>query len=196
MVARLLDLAGIERDRIQLRRVSAAEGALFADYVKEVSQTTTELGPFDASKYRLRLAAIERALETRRLRWLSGMEHQLSFEENVYGEKTDPELMREVLDESIQSEYHKSLILEMLELQPLSVREMAEISGLPAYTVSLRLNELENERKAEFHSHEGTTARFSSLVATTLPEAKAADVADYPLLKDSDHIEVQKADSL
>jgi hypothetical protein len=193
LVARLLDLAGIERNRVQLRRVSAAEGALFADYVKEVSQITTELGPFDVSKYRLRLAAIMRALGTRRLRWLSGMEHRLSIEENVYGEKTNPELMREVLDESIQSEYHKALILEMLELQPLSVREMAEISGLPAYTLSLRLNELENERKAKFHSHEGTTARFASLVVSPMPEAKAADNSDYPLLKDNDHIKVQKA---
>ncbi len=193
MVAKLLDLAGIERDRVQLRRVSAAEGALFADYVREVSQTTTELGPFDAPKYRLRLAAIKRALETRRLRWLSGMGHRLSIEENVYGEKTNPELMREVLDESIQSEYHKALILEMLEVQPLSVREMAEKSGLPPYTISLRLNELENERKAEFHSHEGTTARFASMVVSTLSEQKAADVSDYPLLKDSDHVEVQKA---
>jgi len=165
VVAKLLELAGIDRERVQLRRVSAAEGTLFSEYVTEISKTTTKLGSFDAEKYKLQLAAIKRALGTRRLRWLSGMEDQLGKRENVYGEKTDPELMKEVINESISSEYHKAFIIEMLKEGPLSVREMADISGIPVYTVSSRLNELEREGKAEFHSHVGTTAKFVSLAA-------------------------------
>ncbi len=165
MVAKLLDLAGIERERVQLRRVSAAEGALFSEYVTEVSQKTLEMGPFDPTQYMLELGAVQRALGTRRLRWLSGMEHQLDKAENVYREKTDPDLMEEVLSEAIRSEYHKALILEMLGEGPLSVREMAERSGMPVYTVSTRLNELERDGLAEFNCHEGSTAKFASLAA-------------------------------
>jgi predicted Rossmann fold nucleotide-binding protein DprA/Smf involved in DNA uptake len=165
VVAKLLDLAGIERERVQLRRVSAAEGALFAHYVKEISDVISELGPFQKEQYNLQTAAIKRALSTRRLRWLSGMEYHLDKHENVYGEKTNPELVEEIIDESIASEYYKALILEMLKEGPLSVREMAEKSGLKPYLVSTRLNELEREGQAEFHSHVGTTAKFVSLAA-------------------------------
>lgn len=93
------------------------------------------------------------------------MEYQLGEQENVYGEKTDPDLMNEIIEESIRSEYYKALILEMLKEGPLSVREMAEKSGLKPYTISLRLNELEREGQAEFHSHVGSTAKFASLAA-------------------------------
>ncbi len=165
VVAKLLELAGIDRERVQLRRVSAAEGALFTEYVKEISEKTTELGPFDPNEKRLQLAAIERALGSRRLRWLYGMEKQLEVKENVYGEKTDPELMSEILNEAIVSEYYKAMIIEVLKDGPLSVREMAEKTGIPVYTISLRLNELEREGKAEFDSHEGTTAKFISTAA-------------------------------
>ncbi len=161
----MLDLAGIERERVQLRRVSAAEGALFSEYVREVSQATLEMGPFDPGKFKLQLAAMQRALGTRRVRWLTGMEYQLEKGDNVYGEKTDPELIDEVVTEAVESEYHKSLILEMLSEGPLSVREMAEKSGVSVYKVSTRLNELEREGKAEFDSHDGTTAKFATIAA-------------------------------
>jgi F420-non-reducing hydrogenase iron-sulfur subunit len=165
VVAKLLELAGIKRDRVQLRRVSAAEGALFAQYVNDVSETTANLGPFDKDKYQLQLAAIERACNTRRLRWLTGMEHHLQNHDNVYETRTNPDLVIEILDEAIESEYHKGLLLEVLKDGPLSVREMAEKSGMPVYTVSKRLNELENDGLAEFDSHEGTTPKFISLAA-------------------------------
>ena len=165
MITKLLNHAAIDPARVQLRRVSAAEGALFAQYVKEISATVSELGSFDPEQYQLQLKAIKRALGTRRLRWLSGMDYHLGQRENVYGEKTDPQLMQEVLDESIASEYDKAFILEMLAEGPLSVREMAQKSGLPVYTVSTRLNELEREGQAEFHSHAGSTAKFIGTAA-------------------------------
>jgi len=160
-----LDLAGINRERVQLRRVSAAEGALFAEYVRDISETATKLGPFDRSKYQLQIAAIERAYNTRRLRWLTGMEYHLQHNDNVYETRTNPELVHEILDEAIESEYHKGLILEVLKDGPLSVKEMAQKTGLKVYTVSKRLNELEKEGLAEFNSHDGTTPKFISLAA-------------------------------
>jgi F420-non-reducing hydrogenase iron-sulfur subunit len=93
------------------------------------------------------------------------MEYPLQTRNNVYDTKTDPALFQEVLDEAIVSEYHKGLLLEVLKEGSLSVREMAAKTGLPVYTISKRLNELENEGLAEFASHEGTTPKFVSLEA-------------------------------
>ncbi len=123
------------------------------------------MGPFDAASKQLQLTAIKSALSTRRVRWLYGMDKQLEIKENVYGEKTDPELMSEILNEAIISEFHKAMITEVLKEGPLSVREMAEKTDIPVYTVSLRLNELEREGKAEFNSHVGTTAKFAIIAA-------------------------------
>jgi len=148
-----------------LRRVSAAEGALFAQYVRDVSETTTALGHFEKENFQLQLAAIERAFKTRRLRWLTGMEYHLQHHDNVYQTRTNPELVGEILDEAIESEYHKGLILEALKEGPLSVKEMAGKTGLPVYTDSKRLNELEKEGLAEFASQDGTTPKFISLAA-------------------------------
>lgn len=123
------------------------------------------MGPFESEKFTLQLAAIERAFKTRRLRWLTGMEYHLQHHDNVYHTRTNPELVLEILDEAIESEYHKGLLLEVLKQGPLSVKEMAGMTGLPVYTVSKRLNELEKEGLAEFDSHEGSTPKFISLAA-------------------------------
>ncbi len=60
-------------------------------------------------------------------------------------------------------EYQKALILESLREGPQSVREMAGNTGLPVYTVSLRLNDLERRGLTELQSFEGTTPKFIRL---------------------------------
>lgn len=47
VVEDLLEIAGIGKDRMQLRWVSAAEGQLFAEYVSQITELTRNLGPFD-----------------------------------------------------------------------------------------------------------------------------------------------------
>lgn len=138
---------------------------MFAEYVRDISKSADELGPFDVEKYAIQLAAIKRALGTPRLRWMIGMEYTLKNEENVYQDMTKPELLDEVLDEAIESEYHKGLIMEAIKDKPLSVSEMAAATGLPVYTISLRLNELESEGLAEFDSHDGSTPKFACIAA-------------------------------
>ena len=46
-------------DRVKLRWVSAAEGQLFANLVKELSGVMQAMGPFDLEEYKLPLAAVE-----------------------------------------------------------------------------------------------------------------------------------------
>ena len=46
---------------------------------------------------------------------------------------------------------------------PQSVREMAGKTGLPVYTVSLKLNDLERRGQAELKCYEGSTPKFIGL---------------------------------
>ncbi|GKT08562.1 hypothetical protein DSTSK_18670 [Desulforhabdus sp. TSK] len=165
VVEQLLDYSGIGRKRMALRWVSAAEGQIFADTVKELTESTKELGPFDAQAYNLQLAAVERVLQGPRVRWMTGVDLHVTERGNVYGEKVDEQAFRAMFEQSLKEEYEKALILEVLGDGPSSVREMAGKTGLPVYTVSLRLNDLERRGLADLQKFEGSTPRFVRLAA-------------------------------
>lgn len=161
----LLDISGIGKDRVCLKWVSASEGQLFADYVAAFTKQTCLLGPFNPEQYKLELDAVERALMSPRLRWLTGMEMALTEKGNVYGEKLDEDDYQELIRKSVEEEYEEALILEVLKVGPQSVREIAFETGFPVYTVSLRLGNLERHNKAQFQEYDGTTPKFVSLAA-------------------------------
>jgi F420-non-reducing hydrogenase iron-sulfur subunit len=165
VVEQLLDLSGIGRDRMALRWVSAAEGQLFADTVKGLTETTSKLGRFDADHYSLQLAALTNVLTAPRLRWLTGMDRQVTELGNVYSEKVDESVYETLVNQACYEEYQKALILEVLKDGPLSVREMAGKTGVPVFTVSIRLNDLERRGLAELIGYEGSTPKFIRLAA-------------------------------
>jgi DNA-binding transcriptional ArsR family regulator len=165
LVEQLLDLAGIGRNRMALRWVSAAEGQIFANTVGELTEATKALGPFDLERHKLQMTAVEAVVRGPRMRWLTGMDRHVTEKANVYGEKIDEELYRKTAKQALTDEYHKALIMESLKAGPLSVREMASATGLPVYTVSLRLNDLEKRGLAELKGYEGSTPKFIALAA-------------------------------
>lgn len=91
------------------------------------------------------------------------MDRHLTERGNVYNEKIDEEKYWQVMQQAAVNEYQKALILESLKEGPQSVREMAGSTGLPVYTVSLRLNDLERRGLAELKGYEGTTPKFIRL---------------------------------
>ena len=160
-----MDLSSIGRGRLQLRWVSAAEGQLFASYVTELSELIGKLGPFQSNDFKLELSALEAVLKSTRIRWLMGMDRHITEEENVYHEKLNSEAYQAFVRQAVADEYEKGLIVEALSDGPQSVRELAGKTGLPVYTVSLRLNDLERAGQAQFQEFEGTTAKFVRLAA-------------------------------
>jgi F420-non-reducing hydrogenase iron-sulfur subunit len=165
VVEQLMSLSGIGVDRVKLRWVSAAEGQLFANLIKELSGVMQAMGPFDLDEHKLPLAAVEGALNSPRLRWLMGMERQLIEHENVYHFKLDEANYKQVLKVAVEEEYQKALILEALNAGPQSVREIAARSGLPVYTISILLSDIEKAGQVDLHGYEGTTPRFVRLAA-------------------------------
>ena len=165
MLKQLFEVAGIGRDRIELRWVSAAEGQMFADFVKELTQRTRELGPFDPASFELQLAAVNGALDSPRLRWLVGIDRQLTQRENVYHERISEEEFQKMLRSAVEMEYQQALIIHAMKKHPMTVREIAKKTGLSIHTVSLRLGNLEKSGKVDLHSYEGTTPRFVGIAA-------------------------------
>lgn len=161
VVQQLLELSGIGRDRVAVRWVSAAEGQLFANYVKELTDLVQNLGPFKPEEFAFKLKAIERALDSPRIRWLTGIDRQLTTKENVYHEKIDETEYRKMLSTAVEMEYQRAMIMEALREGPKSVREIALQTALPIYTVSIRLGDLEKMGHADLHNYEGTTPRFA-----------------------------------
>ena len=164
VVEYLLDLTGIGRDRMAVRWLSAAEGRLFAEHVNKFSEKTRQLGPFDPREFELVLAAARDALNSPRLRWLMGIETQIIEKGNVFKEKIEEKEYWNLLKKAVEDEYHDALVLEILKEDTQSVREIALKTGLPVYTVSLRMGELERRHKAKLKGYDGNISLFSSLV--------------------------------
>ena len=165
LVRYLLELSGLGQDRLQVRWVSATEGQQFAEYVTELTEQVRQLGPLDRDQMGLQLAAVSRSINSPDLRWLLGMQRQLTERENVYHDRLDPAAYEEMLKSSAKEEYYRSLIYEALKAGPRTVRQIAAVTGLPIYTVSLRLNDLEKISLVSILGHEGTSPKFGLLAA-------------------------------
>jgi F420-non-reducing hydrogenase iron-sulfur subunit len=165
VVRYLLEISGLNKNRLQVRWVSATEGQQFAEYVTELTNLLRELGPLDRDQMGLQLAAVSRSINNPDLRWLMGMQRQLTERENVYHDRLDPAAYEELLKSSAEQEYHRSLIYEALKAEPRTVRQIAALTGLPIYTVSLRLNDLEKISLVNILGHEGHSPKFGLLAA-------------------------------
>ncbi len=160
MVRYLLKISGIDQDRLHLRWVSATEGQQFAEYVTELTEVLRELGPLDHDQMAVRLAAVSRAVMNADLRWLMGLKRQLTERGNVYQERLDPAAYDQVVKSAALEEYHRALIQEAIETGPQTVRQMAVVTGLPVFTVSLRLNDLEKISLVNIQGHEGHSPKY------------------------------------
>ncbi len=165
LVRYLLEISGIGQDRLQVRWVSATEGQQFAEYVTQLTELVQELGPLDRDKMALQIAAVSRAIDSPDLRWLMGLQRQLTERENVYHEKLDVTVYEDVVKAAAKEEYYRGLIYGALEAGPKTVREIAAATGLAVYTISLRLNDLEKTSLVNIQGHEGHSPKFGLMAA-------------------------------
>ncbi len=131
MTKKLLAKTGLNPERLQLKWISASEGQLFADTMKEITEKITELGPSPVAGSSPELDILEQLLiirnaaEDYRLRVLIGKGISLMDEHNVYNEQLDPKRFEELLDNAIEEEYIRSGILYMTKEKPVSVIDIS-----------------------------------------------------------------------
>lgn len=161
----LLEISGLNQERLQIRWVSATEGQQFAEYVTELTDRLRELGPLDRDQMALPLAAVSRAIMNPNLRWLIGIGRKLTERGNVYHERLDPMVYDHLLKSCAEEEYQQALIYEALKAGPQTVQQIANRTGLPIYTIALRLNDLEEIALVSILGHEGNDPKFGILAA-------------------------------
>ena len=159
----MLKRAGIEPERLRMEFLSSAEGAKFAEVVKQFVDEIRSLGPTplldDARKKRLEnsIGALSEAMSRTRLRALVGKWRRVVEKGNVYGDTVDEVAWRGMLDRSIDEEMTRSQILLLLKERPRSCLELAEEVGVdPARAlrelVFLRQHNLIDVQKVEGRS--------------------------------------------
>ncbi|MCX7994827.1 MAG: hydrogenase iron-sulfur subunit [candidate division WOR-3 bacterium] len=124
---KLLSLTEIEKDRLYLDWVSAAEGERFANLVNTFTERIKNLGEIkinDGTKEML--LAVKDVLEGERFRHLTGVEYQVTEKENVYGEKIPVEDFEKKLEQILYEEYIKARILRLLQNNELTIPQIAQ----------------------------------------------------------------------
>lgn len=132
MTRKLLAKTGLNPERLQLKWISASEGQLFADTMKEITEKITSLGPSPVAGNNPDLNILEQLLiirnvaEDYRLRVIIGKGISLVDEHNVYNEPLDPQKFEKLMDSAIEEEYIRSGILFYTKEKPTTVTAIAE----------------------------------------------------------------------
>jgi len=157
---KLLEIAGIEPERLLVDWVSAAEGARFAQIVSSFTERVKCLGPFGWGGSERRLEAAKATMQSERIRWLLGKELGLLQEGNVFGEKLSSSEIDLLVDTALKDEYLKNLVSFILKEKPLSCREIANLVGLSPMAISSYLIDLEESGKVSLDGFEGRTPKY------------------------------------
>ena len=159
----MLRRAGIEPERLRMEFLSSAEGAKFAEVVKQFVAEIKSMGPTPVvdkqhrSRLKNSIKALSEAMSRTRLRALVGKWRRVVEKGNVYGDKVEEVAWRSMLDRSIDEEMTRSQILLLLEERPRSCLELAEEIGVdPARALReltfLRLHNVIDVQKVEGRS--------------------------------------------
>ena len=131
LLEKLLEKAGLSKDRVMLEWVSASEGQKFADVVTEFIEQIKGLGPNELDEeHTLNLKAARLTAEEYRIRAFVGKEEKLVTEGNVYGDAYTEEEFDALMDEALDKEYTRNKLRLMLAMKPSSVKTLAKETGI------------------------------------------------------------------
>lgn len=166
VLKQLLELAGVNPDRLVLDWVSAGEGERFATLVRDFTERIKALGPFglaqDREELQEQLAAARRVVESEQIRWLVGREREMVEGGDVYGQAVSQEAFDALLESNVVAEYLKSRLLLLTTDRPLSVKEMAGEMGMAPRLVLPHVVALEQAGLIAMVGIEGNSPRYQS----------------------------------
>ena len=179
MLKKLMACAGLEIERLRLEWVSAAEGARFADLVKDFTIQVKGLGssplaqekpasienfgssPLKSEK--LNILAAKSAASDFRLRVLVGREKELTEDVNVYGEKISQKEFDVLLDEIVREEFIRHKIYLLTRIKPFSVKALAEAVEMKPAVVLRQIVDMRRRNMLALDYVEGTTPFYKAL---------------------------------
>ena len=141
-----METIGLNPQRLVIEQMSAAEGGRFVELVTRFSQTIRELGPLkkevDPDKLKTKLQAAKNAVEGKKMRWVVAKRVEFMTDGNLYGEVLTQQELNRLFEEVVLDELAIQEILLLTREQPLSVRELAEKTGLVSAAVLRRLTDM------------------------------------------------------
>jgi coenzyme F420-reducing hydrogenase delta subunit len=137
IVRKLLEMGGLEPERLKLDWVSASEGNVFAQLVDGFVEEIRQLGPNPVAGDQPDIDILERlyvakgVLNDFRLNLLVNKELQIVEESNVFGETIPKDQMNRLLDKAAGEEFSRFNILMIARDSPISVQQIADRAELP-----------------------------------------------------------------
>ena len=125
MTKRLMEKAGLERERLRLEWVSASEGVRFSEVISEFTNKIAELGQSPYQEKSLEIKAAKEAASDYRLRILATKQKELMEDGNRYGEVFTDQEMSRLLDDIINDEVDLKRVYLSLKKESLSVKKLA-----------------------------------------------------------------------
>jgi F420-non-reducing hydrogenase iron-sulfur subunit len=145
MTKKVLEIIGIDPQRLYLDWVSAAEGKRFSEVISEFTDEIRTIGPIIKDKdFQNKLIIGEKIVESVRLRWLVGKQRELIEKGNVYNEKIEAEKIKDIIDKNIKKEYNKQRIISLLSKKPYDVISLANDLSLSSSAVAKYITSMEN----------------------------------------------------
>jgi F420-non-reducing hydrogenase iron-sulfur subunit len=163
LTRKLLDLAGIGKDRLHLEWVSSAEAQRFVEVATQVTESIRNQGPLDIDGLEMEIRASEMTVNSETVRWLVGKEVKITSKGDIYGRKWPKEKYESLLDDMLEREYHKNLIYLAIKAGCESVREISEKTGLDLMRVSYLLADLEKTNLVAFRGMKEKRPIFAAL---------------------------------
>ena len=163
LTQKLLEMAGIGKDRLHFAWVSSAEAQRFSEVATGVTESVKEQGKLDAAAVDMQLTAAEMTLDSETLRWLVGKEVKITSQGDVYGRSWDVEKYEAVLFDMLEREYHKNLIYLAIKQGCTNVRTISEKTGLEILRISYLLADMERISMVEFTGMEDSKPVFAAL---------------------------------
>jgi F420-non-reducing hydrogenase iron-sulfur subunit len=171
LTQKVLSNLGINPERLAMRMMSSAEGAKFVDCAKAFQDQIRGLGELgsteglDPAELELKLKAAKAALQGKKLRWVVGKYLEFQQQGNLYGEKFTQHELGRLFDEVAMDECAIQEILLRTQDEPLSVKNLAELMGLPPRRVLRHLVDMRKMGLVVLESDDKKTVTWRAAVS-------------------------------
>ena len=167
MAKKLVELAGIEPERLELQWVSASEGEKYSQVITDFVDKMKALGPTPVKsnpKLVTQLAAAVEAAKLFRLKVLTSKEVKILGEGNVYGDVPDEAAYEKILETAVEEEYQKCLIMELTTGNACSVKELAHMTGLTTERTLEQVVSLRSKNMLALDHIEDRSPKYKAIV--------------------------------
>lgn len=166
---KLLVLADLEPERLELRWVSPVEEVRFTKITEDFARQLEKLGPSPLAREKRNVnmfenvSAAKNAAADFRLRALVGKEKELTKSVNAYGERISQEEFNSLLDEVAKAEFIRHKILLLTRNTPFSVKELAKVLNMKPAVVLRHILNMRRKGRIALDSVDGTTPVYKAV---------------------------------